>query len=274
MSLCLRRRGMEVMMTHILISMISRGGNENDFSAKRAKSTGEKNGDTGTSNSQPDINTKSVCTLGCKGDNVDAGDIKSKTVLESKNTPSSVVEGVDKSGLHTPITSQQYTQAGMLNKAYAPVSPRVGEVLAQRTSITPGVHGARAPEHAQLGQQGVAASSAKHAIVSPRSTVATERAIAAVPRDTVHVGDDLAATQHAVHGFDTNMHMYGASPGKDTSIKQDKGNADTPSAPVILMKETPRTYTKEQIVAFGGIQEEARRDVRSSGRLRSQRMPI
>jgi hypothetical protein len=39
-----------------------------------------------------------------------------------------------------------------------------------------------------------------------------------------------------------------------------------------LIKEAPRTvhYTQKQIVAFGGIQEEARREVWSSGRLRSQ----
>jgi hypothetical protein len=39
-----------------------------------------------------------------------------------------------------------------------------------------------------------------------------------------------------------------------------------------MNKEMPKNvqYTTEQIVAFGGIQEEARRDVRSSGRLRTQ----
>nr|XP_051203212.1 uncharacterized protein LOC127316786 [Lolium perenne] len=57
-----------------------------------------------------------------------------------------------------------------------------------------------------------------------------------------------------------------------TSINLSKGGNAPVSTPVGKHKEVPKTmqYTHEQTVAFGGIQEEARREVRSSGRLRTQ----
>jgi hypothetical protein len=222
---------------------------------------------------------------------------------------SSVAEDVHELIPISPTNSQLHAPAVMVNTAYGPVSLSVGNDLVGRTSITSRVHGAHTQEHAQLGRQVGATPPGRQTAVSPRGPVVTERPSAAASHglapmggspvlSPVQAGGNQAATRPAVHGNDRTMHMPGASPVNFTSIKNFKvtkspfvrlsqsmsdshfkqtkhdiqGGPGTASTPVDFMKEVPRNlqYTKEQLVAFGGIQEEARRDVRSSGRLRTQ----
>jgi hypothetical protein len=114
------------------------------------------------------------------------------------------------------------------------------------------------------------------------------------------LGGSAAAARPFLHGFDSAMHAHKATPTSTMikSIKHAKvnkspsvclsnnicdenfkktthdlqGDYRSASTPVGMNKEVPNKvfYTQEKIVAFGGIQEESRRDVRSSGRLRTQ----
>ena len=160
----------------------------------------------------------------------------------------------------------------------------------------PGLHAVRTPGHAATG--GAACGT-----LSPGQSRTPLPGLGktSVQGRGVPVCGDTAATRPAVHGIDKLIHTpvpnQSATTIKSTVQAKMKNSlyvqqtftnlgesffehtnntlqGDYAAVPTMvgMIKEVPKTklYTKEQIVAFGGIQEEASRDVRSSGRLRTQ----
>jgi hypothetical protein len=209
---------------------------------------------------------------------------------------SNVAEEAEEYAQIPPLASQNLAPAESRHLVYGPNSPSFGVTALKPTSIMPGLHAVRTPGHAATG--GAACGT-----LSPGQSRTPLPGLGktSVQGRGVPVCGDTAATRPAVHGIDKLIHTpvpnQSATTIKSTVQAKVKNSlyvqqtftnlgesffehtnntlqGDYAAVPTMvgMIKEVPKTklYTKEQIVAFGGIQEEASRDVRSSGRLRTQ----
>jgi hypothetical protein len=223
---------------------------------------------------------------------------------------SAVAEKVDEYVPTIPITTTVLDPSRMLNveDASMVLSGGKGEVQLERsapTSIKTDVHAARTLEHAATGQSsGGDRASGLRSVASCGPSLRGHRPAAScgpvLPAATVGqatpLGGTVSAARPFLHGISAAMHGATTTSATITSVAKVKktpsgyidnissaasfkqtahdsqGNYLSASTSVGMNKEVPNkvSYTQEQIVAFGGIQEESRRDVRSSGRLRTQ----
>jgi hypothetical protein len=146
------------------------------------------------------------------------------------------------------------------------------------------MHGAAAPTHAGMGWDAPAAA-ALDVVVPPLSLASpparpdsgpgagrpvlhgSPGSMRRTSRRATSITDtqDIASSVIDVLDMDFETHFIDKNNGVQGGFKAGV-------TPVGMNKEVPRPsrYTQEQVIAFGGIQEEKMRGVRSSGRLRAQ----